>query len=100
LICPVDFDSYVAPSVLLETDRFYTDDLDQLAYYRTQGYFSALPDERVELADVVVGKDAGRRTNEEQIVVMNLGIALEDVAVGKVVYERAKARGLGTELEA
>lgn len=98
-VCPVDFDSYVKPNVLLETDHFYTDDLDQLGYYRTQGYFDVLPERRVELADVVVGKDGGRQNDEERIVVMNLGIALEDVAVGSLLYERAKARGIGTTLE-
>lgn len=99
LICPVDFDSYVAAGVLLGADRFYSDDLRQLAYYQSQGYFASLPADRRELADVVVGRDAGRSDDTQRIVVMNLGIALEDMAVGARLYERAVAAGIGVRLE-
>ncbi len=98
LICPVDFDAYVAADVLLEADRFYSDDLRQLDYYRWQGYFANLPDDRRELADVVVGRDAGRTSDDARIVVMNLGIALEDMAVAARVFAHARAEGIGTEL--
>ncbi|WP_322800444.1 ornithine cyclodeaminase family protein [Thermoflexus sp.] len=47
-----------------------------------------------ELKDVVAGRV--QRTHPDQITLFkSLGIALEDVAVAALVYERARARGVG-----
>ncbi len=47
-----------------------------------------------ELKDVVTGRV--RRTHPDQITLFkSLGVALEDVAVAALVYERAQARGIG-----
>lgn len=42
--CPLDFDSYWKPEAMHSMDKFCTDDLEQLMYYRTVGYFSDIPD--------------------------------------------------------
>jgi ornithine cyclodeaminase/alanine dehydrogenase-like protein (mu-crystallin family) len=49
----------------------------------------------VELGDIVAGRTPGRRSDNEILVFKSLGIALEDVAFGKVIYERALAAGAG-----
>lgn len=51
-----------------------------------------------ELAEVVGGETAGRQQDDDIVVFKSLGIAAEDLAVGAVVVERAKERGLGLEL--
>lgn len=51
-----------------------------------------------ELGEVVCGKVKGRESEDEITLFESQGIALWDLAVGKVVYERAKAKGIGTEL--
>jgi ornithine cyclodeaminase/alanine dehydrogenase len=96
--CPVDFDSYWKAEALLGCDLFATDDLGQLAYYETQGYFRSIPKMRVDLGDIVAGKAQGRTNDDQRIIAMNLGIALEDMAVAIQVYERARAQGIGTRL--
>ena len=52
-----------------------------------------------ELADVVVGRRAGRTRADEIIVFDSSGTALQDVAVAITVYEKARATGRGTEVK-
>lgn len=51
-----------------------------------------------ELGEVVAGAVPGRRTDDEITLFKSLGIALEDVATMHLVYERAKAKGIGEEI--
>jgi ornithine cyclodeaminase/alanine dehydrogenase-like protein (mu-crystallin family) len=53
----------------------------------------------VELRDVVAGFKPGRTVPSEITLFKSGGIALEDVAIGKLVYERAVQRGVGRKLE-
>ena len=55
--------------------------------------------ERVnELSDLVVGKFAGRTDRDQITLFKSIGIALDDVAVGAWVYERARARKIGNQV--
>jgi ornithine cyclodeaminase/alanine dehydrogenase-like protein (mu-crystallin family) len=56
-------------------------------------------DIRAELHEVVVDQSAGRRADDEIIVFDSTGVALEDVAAAAIVYERALAENLGTEIQ-
>jgi alanine dehydrogenase len=51
-----------------------------------------------ELAEVVGGELPGRASEHDIVVFKSLGIAAEDLAVAKVVLDRARERGLGTEV--
>ncbi len=51
-----------------------------------------------ELAEVVGGEVAGRQSDDDIVLFKSLGIAAEDLAVAKVVYDRALEAGLGTNL--
>lgn len=51
-----------------------------------------------ELAPIVAGLMPGRRSEDEITLFESQGIALEDVAAGAVVYERARERGIGADL--
>ncbi len=96
--CPVDFDCYWKPAALHAVDRFYTDDTSQTLYYRGEGYFQDIPAIFADLGEVVAGRKPGRQRPEERLLAMNLGVALEDMAVARRVYDIALARGIGTEL--
>ena len=52
-----------------------------------------------DLADVVVGRRAGRTRADEIIVFDSSGTALQDVAAAITVYEKARATGRGTEVK-
>ncbi len=51
-----------------------------------------------ELAEIVIGRKPGRERDDERIVFWHRGLATTDIAVGHLIYERARERGLGTVL--
>lgn len=51
-----------------------------------------------ELSSLVSGHATGRTNDEDITLFKSCGVALEDVAVGSFVYEKARERGMGSEL--
>jgi ornithine cyclodeaminase len=51
-----------------------------------------------ELAEIMVGRKPGRERDDERILFWHRGLATTDIAVGNMIYERARERGLGTSL--
>lgn len=96
---PVDYDSYWKSEVLLSVDKFCTDDVAQMMYTKTLGYFKGIPSKVLDLGDIVAGKTSGRERDEERTMSMNLGLALDDMSVAPLVYRAAVEKGLGTVLE-
>lgn len=95
----VDFGSYWTKDSLLEMDQIATDDMAQFQYYRSLGYFDHIPDPYTDLAELVSGTVEGRLSEEARTIAINLGLALEDVAVAPEVFRRAREMGIGTWLE-
>ena len=56
-------------------------------------------DVHAELGDVVAGRAAGRRSDDEIIVFDSTGTALQDVAAAALVYRKALERRMGVMLE-
>ena len=94
----VDFDSYWDPSALHELDKFTTDDVPQLQYYRESGYFQDIPPVHASLGELLVGSRPGRESAEERTAACNLGLALDDMATAPLVYRRALEAGIGRRL--
>jgi ornithine cyclodeaminase/alanine dehydrogenase len=94
----VDFDSYWSPAALTEFDKLTTDDLAQFQYYRTVGYFRQTPEPCADLGEIVAGLKPGREHANERTMAVNLGLALDDIAVAPDVYRLANEKGLGTWL--
>ncbi len=65
---------------------------------RRVGYFQHTPDPYADLGEIVAGLKPGREDDREKTMAINLGLALDDMAVAPEVFRRAKARGLGTWL--
>ncbi|MBI3926895.1 MAG: ornithine cyclodeaminase family protein [Armatimonadetes bacterium] len=95
----VDFDSYWQAGALAEFDRLVTDDHAQFRYYRSLGYFQSTPDPCADLGELLVGRQPGRQSSEEKTMAVNLGLALDDMAVAPTLYRRAAAAQLGTWLD-
>jgi len=95
---PVDFDSYWKGEVLKDVDKITTDDIEQFDYYKEHGYFKETPQPFAELGEIIIGKKKGREKEEERIISINLGIALEDIAVAPMIYRRALELEIGIEL--
>jgi ornithine cyclodeaminase/alanine dehydrogenase-like protein (mu-crystallin family) len=94
----VDFDSYWHSAAMREADKFCTDDLAQLQYYQSVGYFQGIPPVHADLGELVVGAQPGRETETERTMTANLGLALDDMAVAPLLYKKAVEQGIGTWL--
>jgi len=94
----VDYDSYWTPAALVEMDKLATDDLPQWRYVKSTGYFQGMAEPYADLGEIVIGKKPGRERDGERTMAMNLGLALDDMAVAPEIYRRAKERGIGVWL--
>ena len=94
----VDFDSYWHPEALKESDKFCTDDIPQLRHYQELGYFQDIPPIYSDLGELVAGHKPGREVPEERTMACNLGLAMDDMAVAPLVYQKAIEKGIGTWL--
>jgi ornithine cyclodeaminase/alanine dehydrogenase-like protein (mu-crystallin family) len=94
----VDFDSYWHPEALAQMDKISTDDQAQFRYYRSSGYFQGTPEPYADLGEIVAGRKPGRQRADERTMAINLGLALDDMAVAPEIYRRARERGIGTWL--
>lgn len=94
----VDYDSYWHRAALREADKFCTDDIPQLEYHKTIGYFQDIPSVYAELSELVTGRKPGRQSVRERTMTCNLGLALDDMAAAPLIYELAVKKGLGLRL--
>ncbi len=95
----VDFDSCWHPDALNESNKFCTDDIPQLLHYQEAGYFQDIPNIYADLGELVAGQKPGRGTPDERTIACNLGLAMDDMAVAPVVYQKALQKGIGSWLE-
>jgi ornithine cyclodeaminase/alanine dehydrogenase len=95
---PVDFDSQFTPEAIRAMDLFYTDDMAQMEFYRSAGYFHTTPKVQGDLGEVVSGGKPGRERSTQRTMAMHLGLAIEDVVTAIRIYDRAVAQGIGLRL--
>ena len=94
----VDFDSYCQPDAMREADKFCTDDVPQLCHYQEVGYFEDIPPVYAGLGELAAGQKPGRESPEERTMTANLGLAMDDMVVAPLLYERAVEKGMGVWL--
>jgi ornithine cyclodeaminase/alanine dehydrogenase len=94
----VDFDSYWHPAALRQFDKLSTDDHDQFKYYSSVGYFQETPAPYADLGELAAGVKPGRESESERAMAINLGLALDDMAVAPEIFSRARDKGIGTWL--
>jgi ornithine cyclodeaminase/alanine dehydrogenase len=94
----VDFDSYWMPPALAQVDLLSTDDHAQFQYYRSVGYFQDTPDPYADLGELAAGLKPGRANDTQRTLAINLGLAMDDMAVAPEILRRAREMNLGTRL--
>jgi len=52
-----------------------------------------------ELGEIVVGKKQGRNSSEQITLFKSNGLAIQDAATAKLVYDMAKEKGIGKEID-
>ncbi|HSQ83234.1 MAG TPA: hypothetical protein VLM43_00815, partial [Desulfobacterales bacterium] len=94
----VDFDAYWHSDAMAESDKFCTDDTQQLLHYQQNGYFQKIPELHADLGELATGKKPGRETDTERTMTANLGLAIDDMAVAPDIFQKAVDKGIGTWL--
>ena len=56
-------------------------------------------DNIISIGEVIIGKVSGRTSDSEITVFKSVGISAQDVAVGKLVYDRALKEGIGQDID-
>jgi len=92
----LDYDSYWDRAALREVDKFCTDDVPQYEQHQRLGYFQDMPPIYATVGELVAEKKPGRENPQERTMTCNLGLAMDDMAVAPMVYQRALAGGIGT----
>ena len=81
--------------------RLYVDrresTLNEAGDFLTPKKEGAIGDDHIvgEIGEVLIGKIAGRRSNDEITLFKSLGLAIEDVAAARHIYEEARRTGTG-----
>jgi ornithine cyclodeaminase/alanine dehydrogenase-like protein (mu-crystallin family) len=60
---------------------------------------AVMPEAVRELGQVIAGQVPGRRSPEEITLFASQGLALEDMAAARIVYDRALERDVGREID-
>ena len=64
-------------------DKIYGDDTGHICGFKYFNRFHSF----AEVSDVVTGKKAGRKTNDERILVYNIGLAIHDIYIAEEIYK-------------
>ncbi|OLS26800.1 MAG: Alanine dehydrogenase [Candidatus Heimdallarchaeota archaeon LC_3] len=56
-------------------------------------------DDIISIGDIIVGKKSGRENEREITLFKSVGISAQDVAVAKLVYDRAVEKGIGINID-
>jgi len=99
LAISLDYDSAWTSAAMGEC-VFVCDDIPQLIETRKHGvYFSGIPDEiHADLSGLAAGTRPGRTEEGQKFFSMNMGIAVDDMVVARLVYDLARQRGIGRML--
>ncbi|MBO3800509.1 MAG: alanine dehydrogenase [Candidatus Brockarchaeota archaeon] len=89
---------------ILRRAKVVVDDYEQACHYGelnvpfSKGIFRR-EQIHAELGEIIIGKKAGRTSDEEITVFDSTGLAIQDLAVAVLVYEKSKKLGLINEVE-
>jgi alanine dehydrogenase len=93
LVVPVDFDAYVTADLVTQADSFMVDDVDQFEHYRGLGHFQAWPEPESSLGAALESEPDG-----DLRVSCSLGVGAIDAVLTRLVWEQARAEGIGVQL--
>ena len=99
LLTPLEVDTALDASLVYEPDLLIVDDIEQTLAFQKMGCFTeGKPTIHAELGEIVAGMKKGRKDETEIVVSMNVGLSIEDIAVGQYIYQRANEQEVGQRL--
>jgi len=93
---------------LHQADKFIVDDIPLAEYFDRIGrdrvtadgrpdpeFPGGLPEIHATIGDILTGKKQGRESDRERIVAVPIGMAICDIALTKLIYDRARQKDAG-----
>lgn len=82
-----------------EADRFVCDDKGLVETYNRDGkYTNGLPDHIYTIGEIINGDVPGRLNDEEFVIASSHGVALSDVILAQMIYDKAQELEVGVVL--
>lgn len=98
-ILPCDLNTFWAPEISLEADKYFVDSIEEHELFAGMGYFPAgLPKIVAQTGDILAGLAEGRTSADELIICSNIGMSVCDVVMGRAIYDKAMKLGIGSKL--
>jgi ornithine cyclodeaminase/alanine dehydrogenase len=96
LALPVEVGCYWTPESRRAMDKIFTDDIEQTQSFVKRRFFAETTLRLdAEIGDILIKKIKGRRSDDENIMCINCGLSLYDIALAQRIYERAQAAKIG-----
>jgi len=87
-------------STVRRMDKITTDNLPKLISLMGSGHLPyGLPVIHAQQGEINNGQKAGREREDENVMALNLGLAVLDLYIGRKVYDVAREKGIGTWME-
>jgi len=99
LIC--DLDSFWELDTMNRSDKFIFDSKEEHTNLKNSaGYYSHGFPKKIyaELGEIVAGFKPGREDKDELVIANNIGMAIEDIALAKIIFDIALEKGIGKKL--
>ena len=98
IVC-LDCHSVYEDEVYKQASKYYVDSIEQHELLVGYGYYPhGLPTVTGETGALAAGLVKGRESKDEVLIFNNVGMAVEDMACAKIIFERALDQGLGLKL--
>ncbi|HHW95447.1 MAG TPA: ornithine cyclodeaminase family protein [Mogibacterium sp.] len=100
-IIPCDMNTFFDLKAQYRADKYIVDSIDEHQLFADMGYFPAdkgLPKVYAQTGEILGGLKPGRESKDELIVCSNIGISVNDIAMGQAILSNALEKGVGKML--
>jgi ornithine cyclodeaminase/alanine dehydrogenase len=98
LVC-LDCHTVYEDAVYKRADKYYCDSIEQHKLLESYGYYPyGLPSITGETGALAAGIIPSRTSIDELVIVNNVGMAVEDMMIAKIIFDRALEQGIGIKL--
>jgi ornithine cyclodeaminase/alanine dehydrogenase-like protein (mu-crystallin family) len=97
-MCEVDGETIAHARIVVDQREAALTEAGDLLQPLAQGMIAG-PETWIELGDLVMGKQHGRQNGEEVTFFKSVGLGVQDLAAALQLYKKARAMGIGTEVD-
>jgi ornithine cyclodeaminase/alanine dehydrogenase-like protein (mu-crystallin family) len=95
----LDVDTVAASALFCDSRESLANEAGEFQLAVREGRISGIDHVRAELGEVIAGVAPGRENGEQLTLFRSLGLAVEDLAAAQLAVARARALGIGSEVE-